>query len=94
MCLGLKTPASWKFGASQAGDLNEHMFQDVSVLLILVGKAGCIAGKPLSLEGFKERFWKPYLLSKDDYQERCKLEMQHEAPAQAAAVGGDAVQGI
>ncbi len=46
------------------------------------------------MEEFKVKFWEPYLLSKNDYQERCKLEMQHEAPVQAAAVGGDAVQGI
>lgn len=52
------------------------------------------AGSPLSLAQFKKQFWEPYLLSKEDYQEQCKLEIRHEAPADVAAVGGDAIQGI
>lgn len=53
-----------------------------------------LAGSPVSLADFKERFWKPYLLSRNEYQEQCKLEMRHGEPAQVAAVGGDSVQGI
>ena len=54
----------------------------------------CVADRPLSLQEFKEKHWLPHVLNQGGYEDKCKLETRHEVPLQAAAIGGDSVQGL
>ena len=51
-------------------------------------------GYGMSLEEFKEKYFRPFLLTREEYGPSCKIKVEHDAPVQAAAIGGDSVQGL
>jgi len=48
----------------------------------------------LTFAQFKEQFWGPHLLNREDYLQRCQVDLKQDAAGQAGAMGGDSIQGI
>ena len=51
-------------------------------------------GEPIPLEEFQQAYLEPYMLTDQQLEQECKIQLDHSAPAPAGSVDGSAVQGL